>query len=65
MKIPAQALENARRTIQSYDAHAREYNAIVERGVSYGIHHCVGSWRNPPMMNRIKTTFWRVARKFA
>lgn len=29
MKVPAQALERSRRTIQSYDAHAREYNAIV------------------------------------
>ncbi|RQO47489.1 methyltransferase type 12 [Variovorax sp. KBW07] len=29
MKIPAQALENSRRTLQSYEASARAYNAIV------------------------------------
>lgn len=29
MKIPAQALENSRRTIQFYEGSAREYNAIV------------------------------------
>jgi len=29
VKIPAHALENSRRTIQSYEGSAREYNAIV------------------------------------
>ncbi len=43
----------------------REYNAIVARGVSYGIHHCFGSWRDFDTRHRIKATVWRILRKFA
>ena len=42
----------------------REYNAIVKRGVSYGIHHCVGSWRDFTASQKMKTVVWRVLRKF-
>lgn len=42
----------------------REYNAIVARGVSYGIHHCLGSWRAFDR-NTVKTFIWRIIRKFA
>jgi mannosyltransferase OCH1-like enzyme len=42
----------------------RQYNAIVQGGVSYGIHHCFGSWRDFDTKHKIKSTVWRVLRKF-
>jgi mannosyltransferase OCH1-like enzyme len=42
----------------------RDYNAIVSRGVSYGIHHCFGSWRDFDTRHKLKSAVWRVLRKF-
>ena len=42
----------------------RDYNAIIDRGVAYGIHHCFGSWRDFDTVHRIKATVWGVLRKF-
>ena len=32
----------------------KEYHAILEQGVAYGIHHCHGSWREYSLGRRIK-----------
>jgi len=41
-----------------------EYNRIVKGGGSYGIHHCVGSWRDFTLKQKMKHAAWRVIRKF-
>ena len=42
----------------------RDYKAIVNRGFSYGIHHCLGSWRDFSTIDKLKMGTWRVLRKF-
>jgi mannosyltransferase OCH1-like enzyme len=42
----------------------RDYEAIVKRGTSYGIHHCFGSWRAFDLKHSMKATVWRVLRTF-
>ena len=42
----------------------RDYEAIVSRGQSYGIHHCFGSWRDFDARHKLKATVWRMLRKF-
>jgi mannosyltransferase OCH1-like enzyme len=42
----------------------RQYNAIVDGGVAYGIHHCLGSWRDFTAKDKMKNGVWRLVRKF-
>jgi mannosyltransferase OCH1-like enzyme len=43
---------------------AREYRAILNNGVSYGIHHCHGTWRNFTVRQRLKMFLSRIVHKF-
>lgn len=43
---------------------ARQYRAIVDRGVSYGIHHCVGSWRENTPLVRIRRAVASITNPF-
>ncbi len=38
----------------------KEYRAIVEAGVAYGIHHCHGSWRNFTLYQRLSNFASRI-----
>ena len=41
----------------------REYQAIVQNGKSYGIHHCFGTWRSFSLAQRIKLRLkWLLSR---
>lgn len=42
----------------------RQYRAIVDRGVAYGIHHCVGSWRADTPMVRIRRAVASITNPF-
>jgi len=42
----------------------RDYKAIVNSGFSYGIHHCLGTWRHFRTIDKLKMGTWRVLRKF-
>jgi mannosyltransferase OCH1-like enzyme len=42
----------------------RAYQAIVNSKKSYGIHHCMGSWRSFGVRDRIKQGVWRALAKF-
>jgi mannosyltransferase OCH1-like enzyme len=43
----------------------RQYDAIVRDGRSYGIHHCVGSWRDFTMAEKFKNSVYRLLGKIA
>lgn len=42
----------------------RQYQAIVDRGVAYGIHHCFGSWREYTLPQRVRNTLSGFVRRF-
>jgi inositol phosphorylceramide mannosyltransferase catalytic subunit len=42
----------------------RQYRAIVNSGVAYGIHHCVGSWREYTLPQRVRHHLSRLVRRF-
>lgn len=42
----------------------RQYQAIVRGGVSYGIHHCVGSWRESTPLVRIRRAVASITNPF-
>jgi mannosyltransferase OCH1-like enzyme len=42
----------------------RQYRAILNNGVSYGIHHCHGSWRHFTAGQRLKMSLSRMVHKF-
>ncbi len=42
----------------------REYRAIIEKGMSYGIHHCFGTWRHFSLMQRIKLRLSAFLRRY-
>ena len=43
---------------------ARQYQEILNNGVSYGIHHCHGSWRHFTVRHRVKMSLSRIAHRF-
>lgn len=42
----------------------RQHQVIVQKGVSYGIHHCVGSWRTTTPMVRIRRVVASITNPF-
>jgi len=41
-----------------------QYTAIIDSGVSYGIHHCQGTWRTFTIKQRIRSKLSRLLRRF-
>jgi len=42
---------------------AREYRRIIDSGRSYGVHHCIGSWREFNQWDRIRHEVGTMARR--
>jgi inositol phosphorylceramide mannosyltransferase catalytic subunit len=43
---------------------ARQYRAVVNAGVAYGIHYCHGTWRNYSLRQRLRNQLGAFVRKF-
>lgn len=42
----------------------RQYRAIVDAGVAYGIHHCAGTWRTYSLARRVRNRVAGLVHKF-